>query len=321
MIHQNPKVLILLTESLSIFEYACATELFALQRDEFDHWYTTDTVSLTHSSYEGLAGTQLNCRQVGVLPECDLLVIPSYPVNALQVPDKLLASLRHHHGRGGRTISFCSGAFLLAEAGLLDGRPATTHWRYAEQFKQRFPSIEFRDDILYLYDGQIGCSAGSAAGIDLGIEVIRRDFGYSAANIVARRLVLPAHRSGGQSQYIEKPASNGSTGLAKSLDWAVNNLSHTLRVDDIARQANMTRRTFDRHFKKSFNITPQVWLTHRKLEIAQRLLEDSNLNIEQIALKSGYENGTSLRINFKKYISVSPNAYREQFGRKEPPPF
>lgn len=312
---KNIRVVILLTESLSLFEYACATELFALQRDEFENWYDTTTVSLSATQYEGLADSQLHCRQVDTLPDCDLLIVPSFPTSIEQVPEKLLQAVRQHHLRGGRTISFCSGSFLLAAAGLLDGRTAITHWRYADVFRQRFGHIAFRDDMLYHYDGQVGCSAGSAAGIDLGIEVIRQDFGHAAANVVARRLVLPAHRSGGQSQFVEKPSSVGATGLSKSLEWAVKNISHELNVEDIATRANMTRRTFDRHFKKIFNQTPQVWLTQRRLEIAQELLENSNLNIEQIALKAGYENSTSLRINFKKYVSVSPSVYREQFGR------
>ncbi len=311
----NIRVVILLTESLSLFEYACATELFALRRDEFDRWYDTTTVSLSATQYEGLADSQLHCRQVDTLPVCDLLIVPSYPTSIEQVPETLLQAVRQHHERGGRTISFCSGSFLLAAAGLLDGRTAITHWRYADVFRQRFGHIPFRDDMLYHYDGQVGCSAGSAAGIDLGIEVIRQDFGHAAANVVARRLVLPAHRSGGQSQFVEKPSSVVASGLSKSLEWAVKNLSHELTVEAIAAKANMTRRTFDRHFKKIFNQTPQVWLTRRKLEIAQQLLENSNLNIEQIALKAGYENSTSLRINFKKYVSVAPSVYREQFGR------
>ena len=314
MATQHRRVVILLTESLSLFEYACATELFALKRDEFTQWYETDTVSMSHSQYEGLAGTVLHCRQVKQLPDCDLLIVPSFPVNVQSVSPVLINALQQHHARGGKIISFCSGAFLLAAAGLLDGRTATTHWRYASAFQSRFPHITFREDILYHYDGQVGCSAGSAAGVDLGIEVIRQDYGHHAANIVARRLVLPAHRSGGQSQFVAKPASTGSSGLARSLEWAVKNLTHTLTVEDIAAKANMTRRTFDRHFRKHFNVTPQVWLTQRKIEIAQQLLEGSALNIEQIALQAGYENSTSLRINFKKYVSVSPSQYRQQFG-------
>ncbi|MEQ5808534.1 helix-turn-helix domain-containing protein [Alteromonas sp. NFXS44] len=312
---QSVKVIILLTESLSLFEYGCATELFALPRDEFPVWYTTETVSLTDTHYAGLSGESLMCRRVSALPPCDLLVVPSFRASVVDVPDIYLRELQQHHARGGRTISFCSGSFLLAAAGLLDNRVATTHWRYASALKAQFPYIQFRDDILYHYDGQVGCSAGSAAGIDLGIEVIRCDFGHEAANNVARRLVLPAHRSGGQSQFVAKPVSAGNTSLSKSLEWAVRNLSHTLTISDIAAKANMTRRTFDRQFKRSFRMTPGMWLTQRKLEMARQLLESTQLPVETVAMRAGFENAASLRISFKKHISVSPGTYRMQFGR------
>lgn len=299
-----------------MFEFSCALELFALPREEFASWYSTRVVSLTGGTYPSLASTVIHCEQVEKLPQSDLLVVPSYSVHN-KGSVELVEAVHAHNMQGGRTISFCSGAFLLAEAGLLDGRVATTHWMYAEDFKQRFPHIQFQEDAIYQYDGVVGCSAGSSAGIDLGVEVIRQDFGHKAANSVARRLVLPAHRSGGQSQFIEKPMSYPPSSISKALDWAVKNLSRDLTVEDIASKANMSRRSFDRNFKKSYSMTPSEWLTERRLEVAKDLLEATELSIEQVAAESGYDSSVTLRQNFKKVLSISPSDYRMSFSQRK----
>lgn len=307
------KVTILLCETLSLFELACANELFALPRPEFDTWYETQIVTLGKKTFEGQGGTFFHCPNVKRLPAADLLVIPSFPTNINQLEPLLANEIHNHYKSGGRIISFCSGAFLLAALGLLDNRTAITHWRYAEQFKQRFPHIAYRDDSLYWYDGQIGCSAGSAAAIDLGIAVIRDDFGYQQANSVARRLVLPAHRDGGQSQFVQKPLSSANSTLSNVLDWAVKQKGSSLTIECIAKKANMTRRTFDRHFIRQFNITPHQWLCERKLDAAKQLLETTEFTIERIAEQAGFDNAVTLRHNFNKYLSISPSQYRQRF--------
>ncbi|XOV78698.1 MAG: helix-turn-helix domain-containing protein [Aestuariibacter sp.] len=304
---------ILVTEQLSLFELASAIELFALPREEFEHWYTTKVVALKRASFNGLCETQFHCEKVVHIPASDLLVIPSFPVGKIDIDAHLQNEVLKHYERGGRIISFCSGAFLLAELGLLDGRVATTHWRYADRFKSQFPHINYKDDILYQYDGVIGCSAGSAAGIDLGIEVIRQDFGYDCANAVARRLVLPAHRNGGQAQFVEKPIVKTKSNISQTLDWAVLNLSPELTISDMARNANMTRRTFDRQFKKHYKMTPLHWLLERKVDKARQLLESTNYSMEQLAQLSGFESAVTLRHNFKKCLSISPMDYRLRF--------
>ncbi|MEW9799728.1 GlxA family transcriptional regulator [Alteromonas sp. CYL-A6] len=309
-------VTILLTNQVSMFELSCALELFALPRREFDSWYTARVVSLTSDSFPSLCNTVFKCEQVSQLPHSDLLIIPSYSVQFSDSHQVIVEQVRKHSMGGGKTISFCSGAFLLAESGLLDGRVATTHWMYADLFQKRFPHIQFKPDIIYQYDGVVGCSAGSAAGIDLGIEVIRQDFGHKAANTVARRLVLPAHRSGGQSQYVEKPVSLRPSSISKALEWAVQNLSSDLSIEDIASKASMSRRSFDRNFKKNYKMTPGEWLTERKLETAKKLLETTELSIEQVAVRSGYDSPITLRQNFKKTLSTSPTNYRMSFGEK-----
>ncbi|MCV2884490.1 helix-turn-helix domain-containing protein [Aestuariibacter sp. AA17] len=304
---------ILLPEQLSLFEIACAIELFALPRPEFSSWYTTRVVSYENAPINGLCNTQFVCEHINRLPECELLVIPCYPVENTAVNEVMAEDILQHVQKGGRVISFCSGTFLLAELGLLEGRIATTHWQYAATFQSRYPHIPFKDDILYVYDGTLGCSAGSAAGIDLGIEVIRQDFGYAVANSVARRLVLPAHRNGGQSQFVSPATPNTLSSLSSALEWAVTHLADHPTVEDMAQKAHMTRRTFDRHFIKQFNMTPLNWLQDRKIETAQRLLETSDFNLDRIAELSGYKSAITLRHNFKQRLTISPIEYREQF--------
>ncbi|MEO2266738.1 helix-turn-helix domain-containing protein [Pseudoalteromonas sp. YIC-656] len=309
------KVTILLLEKLSLFELACAVELFALPREDISDWYQTKIVSLSNSTFEGLCSSHFTCEHVNQLEPCDLLVIPSFPVEAQTIDDTIRQEILKHFNAGGRIISFCSGSFLLAALGLLDNREATTHWRYSDEFRARFPGVIYREDILYTYDGVIGCSAGSAAGIDLGIEVIRQDYGHKIANSVARRLVLPAHRSGGQAQFVEKPLETAKSVLSNTLDWAVLNLTPQLSIADIAAKANMTRRTFDRQFIKHYKITPLHWLMQRKLDVAKTLLESTQHPIEHIAEQSGFESAVTLRHNFKKYLSISPREYRGRFKR------
>lgn len=312
------KVTILLCETLSLFELGCATELFALPRPEFEDWYQTQTVTLSDNTFTGPGNTVFKCPRVVKLPDTDLLVIPSFPVNIGTIDPLLASEVLRHYEQGGRIISFCSGSFLLAALGLLNQRTAITHWRYAGQFKQRFPHITYRDDSLYWYDGKIGCSAGSAAAIDLGVAVIRDDYGYEHGNAVARRLVLPAHRDGGQSQFVQTPLARTNSALAKVLDWAVKHSGPGLTVAQIANKANMTRRTFDRHFIRQFNMTPHQWLCERKLEVARQLLESTHLPIEQIAERAGFDSAVTLRHNFNKYLSVSPSKYRQTFQNVKP---
>jgi AraC family transcriptional activator FtrA len=310
-------VTILLTEQLSLFELACATELFALPRPDFEQWYKTRIVSLTNAYRAGICQTELTCELVDALPPTDLLVIPSFPVKQNRVSAKIAEAILNHYKSGGRIISFCSGVFLLARLGIIDNRAATTHWQYADEFKQQFPHITYKDDVLYHYDGVIGCSAGSAAAIDLGIEVIRQDYGYESANAVARRLVLPAHRNGGQSQFVEKPIAKTKSGISDVLEWAVKNLSPDLTIDQLADKANMTRRTFDRRFRKTHNMSPLEWLIERKLEIVKMLLETTQLSVEAIAPKAGFDNPITLRHHFKKSLSITPTRYREIFVRAD----
>jgi AraC family transcriptional activator FtrA len=308
-----PKVAILVFEQVAMFELACATELFSLPRPEFENWYQTKFVSFERAPFATVGGLQLFIGADDSLAEFDTLIIPSWSTQEKRVKLNMAQSIADFSERGGRVISFCSGAFLLAQLGLLQGQSATTHWRYAEVFKRRFPNVDYLEDVLYTQSNNIFCSAGSASALDLGLEIIRQDFGYQVANQVARRLVISPQRQGGQAQYVDTPVQKHVGALSKTLDWAILNLDRTLNVDDLANQANMSRRTFDRHFKKSLATSPKAWLNQQRINLAKRLLETENLSIDQLAAKVGYDNGITLRFNFNKHVGISPSQYREQF--------
>ena len=308
------RVAILTYPDTALFELGCAVELFALPRPEFADWYQTDIISFDRQALRATGNILLQVKQISSLADYDMLVIPGWPV-ALQPTDNLLGEIRALHGRGGTVVSFCSGAFLLAASGLLAGRTATTHWRYADDFRQRFPAVNYADDVLYVLDDGIGCAAGSSAALDLGMAIIRRQYGYQIANQVARRLVMAAHRSGGQSQFVETPITRTSDHFADTLDWAIRHLTSGLSIDSLARRANMSRRSFDRKFRASMNISANDWLTLQKLEVAKQLLESTQLPIEHVASQSGFDNAITLRHNFRKHLQSSPSHFRRQFGR------
>lgn len=307
------RVAILVDEGIALFELGCATELFALARPEIDHWYQTEVVSFAQDPLNATGGLLIHPRILSDLSAYDMVVVPSWRIER-KVPVAITVALTAFFESGGRVISFCSGAFLLGEVGLLNNRSATTHWRYADAFKERFKSSKYVEDVLYIYDGQIGCSAGSSAAIDLGIEVIRHDYGYQTANQVARRLVLAAHRSGGQSQFVETPLPKNKSHFSETLDWAILNIHSPLDVNQLAEKANMTRRTFDRHFRKILNMSPKEWIIQQRLERAKSLLESSTQNIDHVAYSSGFETPIAMRHNFRKFLKISPSHYRKQFA-------
>lgn len=311
--HEPDKVAILVDEGIALFELGCAAELFALPRPEIPNWYQTEVVSFSSQPLNATGGLLVQPKVVSSLSAYDMLIIPSWPIQR-PVPELISAELKHFFRAGGTIISFCSGAFVLGEVGLLDGRRSITHWRYADEFKKRFPAAEYVEDVLYLYEDRIGCSAGSSAAIDLGIEVIRSQYGYQVANQVARRLVLAAHRNGGQSQFVEAPVPKDASHFSATLDWAIAHIGDAVEVNQLASKANMTRRTFDRHFRKTLNMSPKEWLISQRLERAKTLLESTEQNIDAVAHHSGFETAMAMRHNFRKYLSLSPSNYRKQFA-------
>ena len=308
------RVAILTYDNVALFELGCAVELFGLPRPEFKSWYTCEIVSFSQGPLCSTGGIQLISKVVKNLNAFNLLVVPSWPSDEGNLPEPMATEIVKFNNGTKRIISFCSGAFLLAALGLLNGKKATTHWRYAERFKARFPEIEYVEDVLYLYDGRIGCSAGSSAAIDLGLEVIRHDFGFHIANHVARRLVLSAHRKGGQTQFAETPVPHETGRFAKALDWALQNLSRPIDIGTFAEKANMSRRTFDRKFRADLNLTPKAWLTHQRLNLAKDLLENGAHSIEKVAELSGFSNSTTMRHHFRTALGVTPSMHRERFN-------
>lgn len=314
------KVAILAFDPIATFELACAIEIFALPRPEYGNWYQTEVVCFEKVPLQATGGITISAKSIPSLDGYHTLVIPSWKIDSNHVRLDLAEKITEFSAHGGRIVSFCSGAFLLAQLGLLQNKRATTHWRYSEIFKRRFPLVNFVDDVLYTHDQNISCSAGSAAALDLGVDIVREDFGHEVANNVARRLVIAPHRRGGQAQYIETPVAKNTGTFSHTLDWAIKNLHEPISVDDLAKQANMSRRTFDRHFKSALGTSPKVWINQQKINLARQLLETENLSIEQLALKVGYDSGITLRFNFNKYVGVSPSQYQTQFRKKQKAP-
>lgn len=308
------KIAILLGPSVATFELGCASELFALSRPEYPDWYQTDLISFHPGPLMATGGLQLLVPQVQDLTPYDTILIPNWSVSEPEPPEKLRAQLLAAYQRGVRLISFCSGAFLLAELGLLSGKAATTHWRYADEFQRLYPDSRYQHNVLYCFDGQIGCSAGSAAALDLGLAVIRRDFGFEIANQVAKRAVLSAHREGGQAQFVTLPLQKKNNLLSATMDWALLNLNKPLAIEQLADKAGMSRRSFDRHFKASTGLSPLQWLLQQRLQLVQHYLEQGQHSIEQISDLTGFGSSLNLRQQFQKQLGISPRQYQRQFS-------
>src|SRR5437764_9657069 len=265
-------------DGLGTFELGIVVEVFGLRRPEMGpNWYRFRVCSLEHGRLRATGGLFVETDGgLAQLARAGTIIIPGWRVDDVP-PAPLIRALRRAHARGARLVSICSGVFVLAATGLLDGRPATTHWRYVDALRSRYPKIQVEPDVLYIDEETILTSAGSAAGIDLCLHIVRRDFGAEIANQVARRLVVPPHREGGQAQFAVRPVpADESRGLAVVLQWAEAHLDRAIKVDDLAGKARMSPRNFARRFKEETGITPHRWLIHQRMLAAQRLLEKSN---------------------------------------------
>lgn len=245
-----------------------------------------------------------------------VVTVGSEPAGA-GVDDDVRAALRKALHRGTRILSVCTGAFVLAEAGLLDGRRATTHWRHSALFRERYPRVELDAAVLYTHDGQVLTSAGAAAGIDLCLHVVSLDYGAEVANSVARSTVSAPHRSGGQAQFIEAPLPAGTARrLDATRDWALRHLDEAISLDDLARHAAISRRTLVRRFASETGTTPLQWLIEQRLLLARRLLEQTDLSIEDVVWRCGFGSPATLRLHFRRSLGTNPHAYRDAFGRR-----
>lgn len=243
------------------------------------------------------------------------VIVPSWRNPDERPPQPLLDALVAAHGRGAQMVGLCLGAFVLAEAGLLDGRSATTHWAWAPVFAARYPGVKLDADVLYVEDGNILTSAGTTAGLDCCLHLLRTQYGSEIANAVARRLVMPPHRQGGQAQYVEQPlpATARDSRLAGLLDWVRANLQQAHSLDSLAQRSLMSRRTFTRHFRQLTGVTVGGWLLAERLALSQRLLETTDQPVEQVAALAGFGSPASLRHHFGQAFGVSPKAWRRTF--------
>jgi AraC family transcriptional regulator, transcriptional activator FtrA len=314
------RVVVLAYDRLCTFEFGIVVEIFALPRPELavDDWYRFGVCSLDPGPLKATGGVMVQpTGGLRGLQRAGTIVIPGWRDPDERPPERLLAALRAAHARGARLVTICSGVFVLAAAGLLDGRRATTHWRYVDRLRARYPKIRVEPDVLYVDDGSILTSAGSAAGIDLCLHIVRNDYGAEIANQVARRLIVPPQREGGQSQYIPAPIrAEARHGLSRVLEWAERHLSEPLSVDRLARLAAMSPRTFARRFRDETGTTPHQWLTHQRLLAAQRRLETTQASIDAIAEAVGLQTAATLRLHFRRALRTTPTAYRRRFSVK-----
>ncbi|MFJ2363579.1 transcriptional regulator FtrA [Pseudomonas sp. NPDC087697] len=312
-------VAILAYDGLCTFEFGIAVEIFGLARPEFDFpWYEHLIVGVDQGPMRAMGGIQvLADGGMELLETARTIIIPGWRSRTEAVPEALLIALRQAHARGARLLSICSGVFVLAATGLLDGLSATTHWRYTEELAERFPNILVDPDVLYVDAGQLITSAGSAAGIDACLHLVARDFGTQVANSVARRLVMSPQRTGGQAQFIPAPVSRTPrSDLSRVMQWARERLHEPLGVRELASQAAMSERTFLRRFSEATGASPKSWLQQQRLARARELLESSAHNTESIALQCGYRSVESFRVAFRSVVGLPPSVYRERFGRE-----
>jgi transcriptional regulator GlxA family with amidase domain len=305
---------------VAAFELGVAHEVFGLDRSEYaDPWYEF-RVAAVHGSPVPVTGGGWSLTTpwgIEAIADADTVIIPVWPDKAEPLADpELLEALRGVHARGGRLVSVCTGAFLLAQTGLLDGRQATTHWLHAESFSRTFPAVKVDPDVLFVDAGDgLYTSAGTAAGIDLCLHLVRLDHGAEVANAVARRMVVAPQRDGGQAQFVDAPVPDApdEDNIGPTLEWAIANLDQPLTVEDLARHALTSPRTFARRFRSTMGTTPLQWLTRQRVLHAQRLLESTELPVEIIAQRCGFGTATGLRMHFRRMVGTSPVAYRRTF--------
>lgn len=311
-------VALALTDGMLHFELAIAYEVFGADLTHLvDPWY--DVTLCGPGPIR--AGRFLLEPDAGLdqLPYADTVIVPGWADVDQAPPVELVDAVRAAHEAGARVASLCTGAFVLAAAGLLDGRRATTHWAHTDVLAARHPHVEVDPDVLYVDNGSVLTSAGKAASMDLCLHLVRLDHGPAIANTVARRLVVPPHRAGGQAQFVTAPVPvRDDHPLAELLPWAIERLDRALTVEDLARRANMSSRHLGRHFRAVTGTTPLQWLHNQRIRRAQELLEATGDSVDAIAEAVGMGTATTLRRHFNRTIGVPPDAYRRTFRSARP---
>ncbi|MEV0459490.1 GlxA family transcriptional regulator [Catellatospora methionotrophica] len=313
-------VALALTDDIPVFELAVPCEVFGIDRSDLvDPWYELRLCAaepgplavrggLTVQPPYGMEG--LDDADTVIVPACNRMV-------QCGPPPAVVDAVRWAHARGARIASICSGAYVLAAAGLLDGRRATTHWMNMVDFASRFPEVKVDQEVLYVDEGDVLTSAGTGSAIDLCLHLVRSDFGAAVANEVARRMVVPPHREGGQAQFAH-PLARGEarSEIAPVLDWARDRLDQPLTVADLARQAHLSPRTFARRFRDNLGVSPLQWVLEQRIRRAQELLETTDEPVERIAWRTGFGTAVNMRQHFRRFTSISPQTYRQTFRRR-----
>ncbi|MGO4672101.1 transcriptional regulator FtrA [Bosea sp. 2YAB26] len=305
-------------DRLWTFEYGIVAEVFGSRRPGLpENWYEFRTAAgeagrlRAHGSLAVEADGGLD-----LLQGAGTIIVPGWRGLAEPVPEPLAGALRAAHRGGSRVVSICGGAYVLAAADLLAGRRATTHWQYGADFAKRYPAVRLEPDVLYVDEGDILTSAGSAAGIDLCLHIVRRDHGPEAANLVARSMVVPPHRSGGQAQFVRRPLppQTGSR-LSPLLDWMRSSLAEDLTLQRLSDRAGMSQRTFFRRFTEATGSAPGEWILNERVAHACDLLETTTLGVDEVAYRAGLGSAAALRHHFRQRLRTTPTAHRLQFSR------
>jgi transcriptional regulator GlxA family with amidase domain len=313
-----------LADGMSQIEPAVANEFFGSGPPiEGIDWYDFRLCSDGPRELSLLGMRVVTDRGVEAIRRADTVIIPGWGEIDVPPSDELIDELRRAHRRGARLVSFCTGAFPLARAGVLDGLEATTHWAYADRMRERYPQVSVNPSALYIDAGQVLTSAGSASAIDLALHIIRLDHGAEVANQMARSMVVPPHRDGGQAQYVESPIATTRDGaldpLATTLDWALEHLDEPLSVSSLAEHSAMSPRHFTRRFTDVTGTSPHRWLLRQRLDLARRLLETTDDSIDLVASRAGFGTATAMRQYFRAQLHTTPQAYRRTFDcRAEP---
>ena len=311
------KVVAVAYDRLCTFEFGCVVELFALARPELAvPWYEFAVCATERGPLRAAGGIEVRVpHTLRLLESADTIVIPGWRAIEEPPPPRLLRALRRAHDRGARLCSICSGVFVLAAAGLLDGRRATTHWRYVARLAARYPRIRVEANALYVDAGRVLSSAGSAAGLDMLLHLIRSDHGPQVANQVARRLVIPAHREGGQAQFVPRPVAADERGrLSRLLDFIRAHLGAPHSLTALAARAAMSERTLQREFRAATGQAPYEWIVGERIARAKELLESTRLSTQAVAARVGLGSAESLRHHFRRRVGTTPGQYRRRFA-------
>ncbi|MEU7900406.1 helix-turn-helix domain-containing protein [Nonomuraea sp. NPDC049152] len=312
------RVVVPVLDECPLFELAVPCEVFGRDRSDLSpDWYELTLCHSAAGEQKSLAGGLWlrASRGLDAIVRADLVVVPACVDGGYEPPEALLTALVEAHARGARIASLCSGAFVLAAAGLLDGREAATHWMHADELRQRYPQVTVNPRALYIDEGDILTSAGTAAGIDLCLHIVRNDFGAAVAAEVGRRMVIAPQREGDQTQYAWPAplAGGGVQGLAPVLDWALERLHEPLTVPRLAARAGMSTRHFVRRFHQEVGLPPIRWLTQQRIARARELLETTRLPVDAVAERAGFGTGSGMRQHFTRAVGTTPSAYRRTY--------